>query len=54
VLVDGESGDVRYNLTSRTNGGRLVHLAGDVALIGQFVDAKITDSRTWALFGEQA
>lgn len=54
VLVDGESGDARYNLTSRTNGGRLVHLAGDPALLGQFVDAKITDSRTWALFGELA
>lgn len=54
VLVDGESGDARYNLTSRTNGGRLVHLHGDVALVGQFVEAKITDSRTWALFGEQA
>lgn len=54
VLVDGKSNDIHYNLTSRTNGGRLVHLHGDVALIGQFVDVKITDSRTWALFGEQA
>ena len=54
VLVDGESGDARYNLTSRTIGGRLVHLTGDPALIGQFTEAKITDSRTWALFGEQA
>ena len=52
VLVDGESGDVRYPLTSRTHGGRLVHLAGDKSLVGQYTDAKITDSNTWALFGE--
>ena len=52
VLVDGESGDARYNLTSRTDGGRLVHLAGDPGLIGQFADVTITGSTTWALFGE--
>ncbi|MGE4352515.1 MAG: tRNA (N6-isopentenyl adenosine(37)-C2)-methylthiotransferase MiaB [Oscillospiraceae bacterium] len=52
VLVDGESGDARYNLTSRTKGGRLVHLAGDSSLIGCFTDVKITETKTWALFGE--
>ena len=52
VLVDGESGDVRYPLTSRTAGGRLVHLAGDKSLVGSYVTAKVTDSNTWALFGE--
>ncbi len=51
VLVDGESGDARYNLTSRTRGGRLVHLHGDKSLIGSFADAKIEETRTWALFG---
>ena len=52
VLVDGESDDVRYPLSSRTAGGRLVHLAGDKSLVGQYVTANITDSNTWALFGE--
>lgn len=52
VLVDGESGDERYNLTSRTGGGRLVHLKGGPELIGRIINVKITDSRTWALFGE--
>ena len=51
VLVDGETNDPAHNLSSRTKGGRLVHLAGDPALIGQFAEAKITDSSTWALFG---
>ena len=52
VLVDGETGRDEYNLSSRTNGGRLVHLKGDKALIGRFIDVKITASNTWALYGE--
>ena len=52
VLVDGETGKPEYTLSSRTNGGRLVHLKGDRALIGQFIDVKITSSNTWALYGE--
>ncbi len=52
VLVDGETGKDEYNLSSRTNGGRLVHLKGDTALIGQFINVKIVDSNTWALYGE--
>ena len=52
VLVDGESGDSRWPLQSRTAGGRLVHLVGDKSAIGQFVQARILDSNTWALFGE--
>ena len=52
VLVDGETGREEYNLSSRTNGGRLVHLHGDESLIGQFVNVKIVSSNTWALYGE--
>ena len=52
VLVDGETGREEYNLSSRTNGGRLVHLKGDKALIGRYIDVKITASNTWALYGE--
>ena len=52
VLADGETGQTPYNLSSRTRGGRLVHLAGDPALVGQFIDVKITGSTTWALYGE--
>lgn len=51
VLVDGNA-DTDYNLTSRTAGGRLVHLKGDDSSIGEFVNAKITHSTTWALYGE--
>ena len=52
VLVDGETGRDEYNLSSRTNGGRLVHLKGEISLIGKFIDVKITASNTWALYGE--
>ena len=52
VLVDGESGDAAWPLQSRTEGGRLVHLKGEPSLVGQYVQAEITDSNTWALFGE--
>jgi len=52
VLVDTESGDTRYPLKARTNGGRLVHLKGDTSLLGSFIDAKITHCNSWSLFGE--
>ena len=54
VLVDGENGDRDYPLTSRTNGGRLVHLKGGRELIGSFISVRITRATTWALFGERA
>ena len=54
VLVDGETGREEYNLSARTNGGRLVHLKGDAACIGQFIDVTITDGNTWALYGKEA
>ena len=51
-LVDGETDDARWPLSARTAGGRLVHLVGDKAALGEYRDVKITDSNTWALFGE--
>ena len=51
VLVDGESPDTAYPLRARTNGGRLVHLTGPPSLIGSFIEAKITHSTNWSLFG---
>ena len=54
VLVDGADGRGDYPLPARTTGGRLVHMRGSEALVGQFVDVKITGSNTWALYGEEA
>ncbi len=50
VLIDGrEDGGA---LTARTNGGRLVRVPGDGALIGSFVNARILSGSTWSLTGE--
>ena len=54
ALVDGETDDARWPLSARTAGGRLVHLVGDKSALGTYRDVKITDSNTWALFGELA
>ena len=54
VFVDGESGNLDYPLTARTNGSRLVHLSGDTSCVGTFTEAKITGSNTWSLFGQIA
>lgn len=48
VLVDGRDGEF---LTARTDGGRLVRFSGEDALIGQFLDVRITDATTWSLVG---
>ena len=47
-LIDGT--DKEY-LTARTEGGRLVRLLGDTALIGTFQPVEITGSTTWSLTG---
>ncbi len=54
VLVDGETGRGEYNLSARTNGGRLVHLKGGPELVGSFIVAEITDGNSWALYGVPA
>ena len=52
VLIDGLSDDPNYDLTARTAGFKLVHLRGDRKLIGQYAEAEIDRSSTWALFGK--
>ncbi len=52
VLVDAVTEDPKWPLSSRTHGGRLVHLSGPSSLVGQYADVRIVDSNTWALFGE--
>ena len=53
VLTDG-TGLTRAGLpetTARTDGGRLVRIPGRLP-VGAFLNVKITDSTTWALYGE--
>ena len=51
VLVDGAKAG-ENNLSARTEGGRLVHLAGPEELVGRWADVTITGSNTFALFGQ--
>jgi len=48
-LVDGTDKEF---LTARTEGGRLVRLHGNEALVGSFVPVTITGATTWSLTGE--
>ncbi len=48
VLIDGTDGAL---LTARTEGGRLVRLAGSPSLIGQFRQVRIDGASTWSLTG---
>ena len=48
-LIDGTD---KESLTARTEGGRLVRLTGDPALIGTFAEITITGATTWSLTGE--
>ena len=53
VLVEEENpADAVNNLNCRTDGWRLVHVPGDVSLLGQRKKVTITDCSTWSLFGE--
>ena len=50
-LIDGTDKEF---LTARTEGGRLVRLQGDAALIGTFAEVVITGATTWSLTGTLA
>ncbi len=50
-LIDGTDKEL---LTARTEGGRLVRLSGDTALIGTFAPITITGATTWSLTGKLA
>lgn len=52
ALIDGEGRSGEFNLTARTNGGRLIHLNGDPSMIGRFSPVRITKATTWSLVGE--
>ena len=50
-LIDGTDKEF---LTARTEGGRLVRLSGDTALIGTFAYITVTGATTWSLTGKLA
>jgi tRNA-2-methylthio-N6-dimethylallyladenosine synthase len=51
VQAEGVSKTSPDHLSGRTNGGKLVHFKGEPSLAGQFVNVKIEESKTFALYG---
>ncbi len=52
VLVEGKSKNNKNTLSGRTDGFKLVNFEGDSSLIGETVDVRITEAKTFSLFGE--
>lgn len=52
VLVEGPSKTDKEKLTSRTRTNRIVIFSGPDSLIGQLINVKITEGKTFSLFGE--
>lgn len=52
VLVDGTSKHDDHILAGYTENNKLINFKGDHSLIGQIVDVKVTEAKTWFLLGE--
>ena len=52
VFVEGPSKKNKEVLSSRTSTNKIVLFKGDPSLEGEFVEVKITDAKTWTLYGE--
>lgn len=52
VLVEGESKKDPDVLAGYTEKNKVVNFRGPKSVIGQIVDVKITDAKTWSLNGE--
>ena len=51
VLVEGEN-EKDGLLTGRTQGNVIIEFVGDKSLIGQFINVKVTNPKTWVVYGE--
>ena len=51
VLIEGVSRTNPDMLTGRTETGKIVNFAGDLGLMGKYIDVKITEANTWSLLG---
>ncbi len=53
VMVESISKNNPQAMTGRTEGGKPVAFAGTPEQIGQIISVKITEAKTWSLYGEQ-
>ena len=52
MLVDGTSKNNKGVFCGRTDGFKLVNFRGDKSLVGTIQKVKVTDAKTFSLFGE--
>ena len=52
VLVEGPSKKNKDVLSGRTSTNKVVLFKGDLSLKGQFVNVKISECKTWTLYGD--
>ena len=52
ILVEGNARKDESELMGRTECNRVVNFAGQPRLVGQLVDVRITETRTYTLRGE--
>ena len=53
VLVEGPSKKNPDVLSGYTEHNKLINFKGDASMMGQIVDVRVTEAKTWALTGEQ-
>ena len=51
VLVEGKS-KTEGLLSGRTGGNVIIEFMGDESLIGTFASVKVTNPKTWVVYGE--
>ena len=54
LLVEAPGREQDSLLQCRTEGGKLCYIPGPHSLIGQFVTARVTQAKTFVLYGELA
>ena len=52
VLIEGKSKHDPNVLSGKTEGGKTVNIKAPKELIGKMVDVRITEAKTWSLYGE--
>lgn len=53
VLIEGTSKRDEGHICGRTDGGKMVNLAGEESLVGQFVQVEITKAKKTTLYGRR-
>ncbi len=52
LLIEAPGKEQSGLLAGRTEGGKLCYVPGPISLIGQFVNARVTQAKTFVLYGE--